>query len=43
MDVNSTYLNGDIDAEVYMKQPEGYVDSNYPNKVCKLRIKDYMA
>ena len=37
MDVNSAYLNGDIDAEVYMKQPEGYVDPNHPNKVCKLR------
>ena len=37
MDVNSAYLNGDIDADIYMKQPEGYVDPNHPNKVCKLR------
>ena len=37
MDVNSAYLNGDIDAEIYMKQPEGYVDPDNPRKVCKLR------
>ena len=37
MDVNSAYLNGDIDADIYMKQPEGYIDPNHPNKVCKLR------
>ena len=36
MDVNSAYLNGDIDADIYMVQPEGYVDPNHPNKVCKL-------
>ena len=32
MDVNSAYLNGDIDAEIYMKQPEGYVDPDNPNE-----------
>ena len=37
MDVNSAYLNGDIDADIFMKQPEGYVDPSNPNKVCKLR------
>ena len=37
MDVNSAYLNGDIDAEIYMKQPEGFIDPNNPHKVCKLR------
>ena len=26
MDVNSAYLNGDIDAEIYMNLPEAYVD-----------------
>ena len=37
MDVNSAYLNGDIDAEIYMRQPEGYIDPKHPNKVCKLK------
>ena len=37
MDVNSAYLNGDIDADIYMRQPEGFIDSDNPNKVCKLR------
>ena len=37
MDVNSAYLNGDIDAEIYIKQPEGYIDPDNPRKVCKLR------
>ena len=37
MDVNAAYLNGDIDADIYMRQPEGYINPNNPNKVCKLR------
>ena len=37
MDVNSAYLNGEIVEDIYMKQPEGFVSSEYPNKVCKLR------
>ncbi|CAN0087123.1 unnamed protein product, partial [Heterosigma akashiwo] len=30
-------LNGDIDGDVYVKQPPGFVDKNHPNKVWKLR------
>ena len=37
MDVNSAYLNGDIDAEIYMRQPEGYIDPDNPEKLCRLR------
>ena len=37
MDVNSAYLNGDIDAKIFMRQPEGYIDPNNPQEVCKLR------
>ena len=33
-DVNNAYLNADIDCDVYVKQPEGYIQG--PNLVCKL-------
>jgi hypothetical protein len=36
MDVNSAYLNGWMDTEVFMRQPPGYIDQAYPNRVCKL-------
>ena len=37
MDVKTAFLNGILDEEIYMKQPEGFVDSNYPDHVCKLK------
>lgn len=36
MDVNSAYLKGEIDTDLYMAQPQGYVDKDFPSKVCKL-------
>ena len=36
MDVKTTFLNGDLDKEVYMEQPEGFVLSRNEHKVCKL-------
>nr|GEV23882.1 zinc finger, CCHC-type [Tanacetum cinerariifolium] len=36
MDAKTTLLNGDLDEEVYMKQPEGFVMSGNEHKVCKL-------
>ncbi|GJU43651.1 zinc finger, CCHC-type containing protein [Tanacetum coccineum] len=35
-DVKTTFLNGDLDEEVYMKQPEGFVMPGNEHKVCKL-------
>jgi hypothetical protein len=36
MDVKSAFLNGPIKEEVYVEQPPGFDDSEYPNHVYKL-------
>ncbi|GJX31721.1 zinc finger, CCHC-type containing protein [Tanacetum coccineum] len=36
MDVKTAFLNGDLDEELYMKQPEGFVMPGNEHKVCKL-------
>lgn len=37
MDVKSVFLNGLLEEEIYMEQPEGFVDSDHPDKVCLLK------
>ena len=37
MDVRSAFLNGELSDVIYMKQPEGFIDEKYPNKVCLLK------
>jgi hypothetical protein len=34
-DVDTTFLWADIKEDIYMQQPEGYVDEQYPGYVCK--------
>lgn len=37
MDVATAYLNGTLNEDIYMVQPEAFVDVKNPNKVCKLK------
>ncbi|GJU45860.1 retrotransposon protein, putative, ty1-copia subclass [Tanacetum coccineum] len=41
MDVKTAFLNGHLSEEVYMEQPEGFVNPKYPNRVCKLKRSIY--
>ena len=36
MDVKTTFLNGDLDEEIYMEQPEGFIVPGQEKKVCWL-------
>ena len=36
MDVNTTFLNGELEEEIYMEQPEGFIVPGKEKKVCRL-------
>lgn len=36
LDVRTAFLNGTLNKDIYMNQPEGYIDEKQPQAVCKL-------
>ena len=41
MDVKTAFLNGNLSEDVYLTQPEGFVDPKEARKVCKLKKSIY--
>ena len=41
MDVKTTFLNGELDEEIYMEQPVGFIVKGQERKVCKLQRSIY--
>ena len=41
MDVKTAFLNGNLDEEIYMMQPEGFIAKNQKHMVCKLKRSVY--
>ena len=41
MDVNTAFLNRNLEEEIYMLQPEGFIAKNQEHMVCKLKRSIY--
>ena len=42
LDVKTTFLHGDLDEEIYMEQPEGFVQHQKGRLLCKLKESLYV-
>ena len=36
MDIKTTFLNGELDEEIYIEEHEGFISSGQEKKVCRL-------
>jgi len=41
MNVKTTFLNGHLEEEVYMKKPEGFISNGNDHMICKLKKSIY--
>ena len=41
MDVETTFLNGELEGEIYIEQPVGFVVKGQEHKICKLNRSIY--
>ena len=41
LDVQTTFLHGDLDEELYLQQPQLFEDQSHPTHVCRLRKSIY--
>ena len=41
MDVKTSFLNGNLEEEIYIMQPEGFITKNQKHMVCKLKMSIY--
>ena len=41
MDVKTAFLNANLEEEIYMMQPEGFIAKNQEHMICKLKMSIY--
>lgn len=37
IDIDTAFFYGELEEDVYMKQPKGYIEKDSENKVCELK------